>query len=92
MSYRIVVGRTAQKQLAALPKKVGLRLRRRIGRLSADPRPANSGPLEGGLKPLRKLRVGDYRVVYAIEDDARSVQVVAVGHRSRVYDRLERRM
>ena len=43
------------------------------------------------LRHLRKLRVGDYRVAYRVDDEAQRVRVVWAGHRSRIYEELERK-
>ena len=91
MSYRIIIGRTAQRQLLRLPRPVREQAERHIDGLATDPRPWGSEALSGTLRPFRKLRVGDYRVAYRVDDEARLVTVVWVGHRSRIYDELERK-
>jgi len=58
-----------------------------IDGLSANPRPAGVTPLKGH-RPYLRVRSGDYRVIYAIDDQARVVTVAAVGHRRDVYQRL----
>jgi mRNA interferase RelE/StbE len=64
------------------------RLRIALDRLELDPRPTGSALLAGGRGERRwRLRVGDYRVVYEIEDDRLLVLVVRVGHRGDVYRR-----
>jgi mRNA interferase RelE/StbE len=58
----------------------------RIKPLREDPYPPNSWPLSGAWAGLRKIRVGDYRIIYGVDDKARLVRVVRVGHRHNVYD------
>ncbi len=53
--------------------------------LAEDPRPPASRPLKG--RPAYRVRVGDYRIIYAIEDEVLLVVVVTVGHRRDVYRR-----
>jgi len=91
MTYRVEFSDSAAKELLALPRAVQMRVRTRIDALAHDPRPAGSAPLTGDLRGRRKLRVGDYRIVYAVEDDVLVVWVVAVGHRQAVYGEARRR-
>jgi len=73
------------RKLGAQPQRLILRyLRQRIA-TSEDPRRFGR-PLTGDLKGLWRYRVGDYRIVAAIEEDQFVVLVVTVGHRREVYD------
>lgn len=83
-SYRIEFLPTAQKELAALPKQIQKRIAAKIDSLQSNPRPAGVKALKNGAGRLR-LRVGDYRVIYRVEDDRLIVLVVKVGHRKNVY-------
>ena len=91
MSYRIIIGRTAQRQLARLPQPIRGLAERHIDGLADDPRPPDSRSLKGTLRPFRKLRVGDHRVAYRVDDEAKTVHVVWAGHRSRIYEELGRK-
>ncbi|WP_100449098.1 type II toxin-antitoxin system RelE family toxin [Glycomyces xiaoerkulensis] len=82
--YRIVVSDDAEKQLRKLDKPVQKRVMLAIGRLEEDPRPAGAKKLKARENRWR-IRVGDRRVVYEIEDDRLVVLVIAIGHRSDVY-------
>jgi mRNA interferase RelE/StbE len=64
---------------------VARRLQAAIALLAEDPRPPASRPLRG--RPAWRVRVGDYRVIYTIEDDVLLIVVVTLGHRRDVYDR-----
>jgi len=75
----------------ALPSGVRLALKPRIDALAEDPRPPGRASLKGVLKGLRKLRAGRYRVCYAVDDRARVVKVVEIGHRRDIYRRAARR-
>jgi mRNA interferase RelE/StbE len=69
-----------------LPGPVQGRLLPAIADLANDPRPPGSRTLTGETD-LYRIRVGDYRVVYAVDDAAQTVTVVKVGHRSDIYRR-----
>ncbi|MDP9484766.1 MAG: type II toxin-antitoxin system RelE/ParE family toxin [Actinomycetota bacterium] len=82
-SYRIRVERTAAKALARrIRREDAERIRRAIDGLAADPLP-QSIELRG--REGRRLRVGDYRVLYEVDDDELVVTVLGVGHRRDVY-------
>lgn len=72
------------KQLRRLDKPVRARISRAVRELAADPRPPGSIPLKGPREVWR-VRVGDYRIVYAIDDGRLVVLVVSVAHRREVY-------
>jgi mRNA interferase RelE/StbE len=83
MSYRVLILRRAQKELGALPENVFERLVRAIRELAEMQRPPGSRKLSG--REGWRIRVGDYRVIYEIDDAARSVTILHVGHRKDVY-------
>ncbi len=87
MTYQIVFSPTAYRQLEDIPKADQRRIREKIDRLSTNPRPPGAKLLKGGPGLLR-IRVGDYRVIYKVEDDRLIVLVIRIGHRSEVYRRL----
>lgn len=75
--------RRAQKELADLPSPVRDRVRDRIRQLADGPRSGGAVKLTG--RPAWRCRVGDYRIVYEIDDDKRQITVVHIGHRRDVY-------
>jgi mRNA interferase RelE/StbE len=83
MSYRILLLRRAQKELAGLPSPHYERVRDGIALLADDARPAGCKKLVG--REGWRIRVGRYRVVYEIDDADRTVTVLHVGHRRDVY-------
>lgn len=86
MAYSVGVQRRAQKQIARLPATTqDRRIEDALQALANDPRPRSSRRLRDreGLR----LRVGDYRVIYEIDDDRQMVTVLQVGHRRDVYRR-----
>jgi len=90
MDFRLVFHPAVKDDAARLTKAMRERVRRAVeGRLRVDP--ARYGkPLRGTLSGYWKLRVGDWRVVYAIHGD--EVVVLAVRHRTRIYDEVEERV
>ena len=83
--YEITVSKSAAKELSKLPKQVNNKLIKAILALSGDPRPDGAKKLRGGSENWR-IRVGDYRVVYAVDDKVLVVDVRKVGHRKEIYD------
>jgi Cytotoxic translational repressor of toxin-antitoxin stability system len=82
--YQITISRSATKEFEALPGSVIERVRRKIRSLIIDPRPAGCKKLEG--KNRWRIRVGDWRILYEIDDRQRLVDVGAIRHRSNAYD------
>lgn len=83
--YRVVVSKTAFKELYNLPADAVNRIVPAIKKLGEDPRPAGCKKLKGPQDNWR-IRIGDYRVIYSIDDVIRIVDVRGVGHRKDVYD------
>ena len=82
--YRLIISRSAAKEFEALPSIIIERVREKIRSLVHDPRPPGSKKLQG--RPEWRVRVGDYRILYTIDDPGKVVGIRAVGHRSRAYD------
>jgi len=82
-SYSLVVKKSAARELCALPKADLLRVTDRIRGLANTPRFSGHEKLSGQVQ--YHVRQGDYRVVYAIDDDHRIVTIVKIGHRREVY-------
>jgi len=75
---------SAAKEFKKLPLDLKQRIGVQIEALSLDPRPPGAKTLQGGNGQLR-IRVGDYRVIYRVQDDKLLVLVLNVGHRSKIY-------
>lgn len=84
MSYEIRYVPSAAKAIRKLDKATARRLINAIGELARDPRPPGCIQLKGGNGELQ-IRVGNYRVVYDVQDDELLVLVVQVSHRREVY-------
>ena len=83
MSYQVRILRSAEKEMDRLPVTVHARLSKRILSLEENPRPRGVKKLSG--RDEYRLRVGDYRILYVIDDGNHTVTIVAVGHRREVY-------
>ena len=81
--YRVEVRPAAIRALRKLDPDVRPRIEGAIALLAEDPRPPASRPLTG--RPAYRVRVGEYRIIYTIQDDLLLVVVVALGHRREVY-------
>ncbi len=83
--YRVLILRPALTELEAVDrKKDRQRIVRRIAALSDDPRPRGCEKLSGSRDRYR-IRQGEFRIVYAIDDAQATVTVVRIGHRRDVY-------
>lgn len=82
-SYRVELKKSVLKDLAAIPAKELRKILAAIRSLADNPRPSQAKKLSG--REQYRLRQGDYRILYAIQDDALIVFVVAVGHRREIY-------
>ena len=83
MKYNILIERYAQKQIMKLDKKIIPVLKVAISNLANNPRPHGYIKLKG--EDAYRIRVGDYRIIYEINDDIILVTVVSVGHRKEIY-------
>jgi mRNA interferase RelE/StbE len=84
-SYAVEIKPSARKELESLPDSVLSRVIRKLELLAENPRPGGCKKLKG-YKDQWRIRVGDWRVVYIIDDAARLVSVTRIAHRREVYD------
>ena len=82
--YQLEVKQKAAKELARVRPDIGRRLLQSIEYLASNPRPRQSHKLSESENSYR-LRVGNYRVLYQIDDEAKLVTIFKVGHRRKVY-------
>ncbi len=83
--YRIKFKSSAAKEFRKLPQTVQVRMRTPINRLKTDPRPSGVIKLKGGDQ-LYRLRVGNYRIVYSIDDVIKIIFITRVRHRRDAYN------
>lgn len=83
MNYFIRIKQSAVKALEKMPREDRLRIITAIDLLKANP--AAGGVLKGEFSGLRRIRIGNYRVVYEVQDQELVVLVIRIGHRREVY-------
>jgi len=81
--YEVQIKRSAEKELDALPARTRSRIAKRLLGLENDPRPQGVVKLQG--QEAYRLRVGDHRALFTIDDAKRIVMIYAIGHRRDVY-------
>ena len=84
-NYAVELKTSARKELDSLPDTVLSRVVRKLESLAQNPRPSGCKKLKG-YKDLWRVRVGDWRVVYIVDDPAKLVSVTRIAHRREVYD------
>lgn len=84
-TYRIELRPAAVRILCKLDPPIRRRLQGAIALLSREPRPPAARAAKG--RDALRVRVGDYRIVYTVQDDVLLVVVVTLGHRRDVYER-----
>lgn len=90
MSYRVEFTAAAARGWRDLAQQAKERLGAAVSALAESPRPPGSAALRGDLQGLFRLRVGDWRIVYEVDEAARLVTVTELAHRSKVYKRARR--
>ena len=83
--YSVLVSRPAQKDIRSLDQNTRNRVMYALRRLAGEPRPHACRKLVTE-ENLWRVRVGDYRVIYSIDDAGRILQVISVRHRSKAYE------
>ena len=91
VNYKIVFAPRIESQLNSIPKDIRKLVLERVDKLKTNPRPENIEPLRGADKGFFRIRQGDYRIVYSIEDQKLLILVVRVVHRKEVYKKKHSR-
>ncbi len=87
MKYRVDVQRSAAKVLKKIPEPDRKRISKKIDSLS-EQLPIHEETKMKGNNPFHKIRVGDYRIVYEIQDELLVILVIKIGHRKDIYRNL----
>ncbi len=82
--YSITFARSARKELEDLPNSLIKRIFTKIESLADEPRPNRCRKLQG-FKNLWRIKIGDYRVIYSIDDSSETIDIVAIRHRREAY-------
>lgn len=92
MKYHIILTTSAEREIRKLPAEVQDEIFEKIESLEENPRPHGYKRLTNfkvsnmKFKPLYRVRVGDYRIVYAIQDNIITVTIAKIAHRKEVYE------
>lgn len=86
MNYRIELSPAASRQFKKLDTVIQKKLKPKITALAGNPRPRGVKKLEGA-EELYRLRIGDYRIIYQIQDDRLIILIVKIGDRKEIYRR-----
>ncbi len=84
-SYAVELKPSARKELESVPDTVLARVIHRLESLAHDPRPSGCKKLKG-YKDQWRVRIGDWRVIYIVDDTVRLVSVTRIAHRREVYE------
>ena len=82
--HQVTFKESAVKEVKKLPKDIKNKMRIIIQDLSQNPRPRKCKKLAGGTHAYR-IRIGDYRILYVIDDDKKWISISAVRHRKEAY-------
>ena len=83
MAYRVELKTSVAKDFRPIPSQDIERIISKIDSLATDPRPAGASKLVG--TQTWRVRTGNYRILYQIDDQAQSITIIKIGHRSAVY-------
>jgi mRNA interferase RelE/StbE len=85
MTYTLLIEPTARKQMKSLPQRTQKQIRSKLDLLCEAPRQAGLDVKKLQGRDGYRLRVGDYRVIYTLDDGRLIVRVIDVGHRQGIY-------
>jgi mRNA interferase RelE/StbE len=83
VKYRVFIKPSAERELDAVREPLWSRLQRKLLTLVENPRPTGVQKLQG--QAVYRIRIGNYRLLYTIDDHMKRVEIVAFGHRRDVY-------
>jgi mRNA interferase RelE/StbE len=88
-NYKIVFNKRYLKDLEKIPRHAQKHIREKMAELAFNPRPEGCKKLQGSKdEPLYRIRSGDYRIIYSIQDDVLLVLIIEVGHRRNIYQHI----
>ncbi len=85
MSFSIRIRKQALKEIEKLPSKNSIEISKAIDSLSFEPRPVGCKKLKGQSETIWRIKVGDFRILYIIEDKIKIVEIRKIGNRKDVY-------
>ena len=89
MMYRVKIPKTVHQEIERLPGNIRQRVKKTIAELAFEPRPPNASELEDELADFWRIKFEDHRIIYGIDDDVITVEIVRVAKRTpRTYAEL----
>jgi mRNA interferase RelE/StbE len=85
IKFRVAIDSRAARELESLPTPIVRKIDKAILSLGENPRPPGVKRLRGKLKDGWRIRVGQYRVLYRIDENSKEVRIFDVGHRREIY-------
>ncbi|MCK9424964.1 MAG: type II toxin-antitoxin system RelE/ParE family toxin [Ignavibacteriaceae bacterium] len=86
MFFEIIIPKPVQKQLNNLPPKIKNQIFEHVSKLAGEPRPAGSKKLQG--YEAWRIRVGNYRIIYEIEEGRLLIILISIAHRKDIYKKM----
>jgi mRNA interferase RelE/StbE len=84
--YKITIKKSAAKELNELPNKIAMLITSAIYQLAENPRPTGCKKLKGKKIEFWRIRIGDYRVIYTIDEEVKIIDIQKLGHRKDIYE------
>ena len=82
MMYRVKIPKTVHQEIERLPGNIRQRVKKTIAGLAFEPRPPNASELEDELAGFWRIKLEDHRIIYSIDDDVITVEIVRVAKRT----------
>ncbi len=82
--YEILWKKSAVKEINTIPKDTAIKILELIDKLADEPRPSNCIKLTG-LSNYYRIRIGNHRIIYSIQDSILIIEIIKIGHRKDVY-------
>lgn len=86
MSYQIIFVKSIAKKLKKYPTSDVAKILKKAASLSGNPYPVGCKKLSGLSESLWRIRVGNYRIIYIVQEEIKVVKVTKIGHRKDIYE------
>lgn len=84
--YKVVLSKSAEKALNKYSEPLLSRLLKAVRKLESDPHPHGCKKLQGSSETLWRIRIGDYRIIYSVDNKVHIIDIREVGHRRDIYE------
>ncbi|MCU0326370.1 MAG: type II toxin-antitoxin system RelE/ParE family toxin [Spirosomaceae bacterium] len=86
MKYKVIISNSAEKELSKLPKEVILKIKQKVIQLADNPFISGYKQLKGSQDKFYRIRVGNYRIIYSVQNNELIITIIKIGHRREIYD------